>query len=139
MDHGGSTSAIIELHDSRVVGITPSSGSVIVRFRPAYVHRSEGRAGFDPGSGWVQDIDLVVSEAVLESSFTEMPGELDDGSLSVDNEVFENAIPFPLDVRGAVRFSAVSLNGERLVIQGTGATTVPVGEARYVEQFPGTE
>jgi hypothetical protein len=130
---------IIELHDSWVAGITTSGGSVLVRYYPAYVHCSEGRAGFDPGSVWVQDIDLVVSEAVLESSFTEMPRELDDGSLSVGNEVFENAISFPLDVRGAVRFSVVSRNGERLVIQGTRATVVPVGKGRYVEQFPGTK
>jgi hypothetical protein len=87
----------------------------------------------------VQDLDLILSEAVLESSFTEMPRELADGSLSVGDELYENAIPFPLEVRGTVRFSAVSQNGERLVIQGTRATAVPIGDACYVEQFPGTK
>jgi hypothetical protein len=132
-------SSIIELHDSCVVGITSSGCSVIIQFRPAYVHCSEGRAGFDPGSGWVQDIDLVVSEAVLVSSLSEMPQQLADGSLLVDDEVFENAIPLPLELRGVIRFSAMSLNRERLVIQGTRATAVPVGEARFVEQFPDTK
>lgn len=131
--------AAIELHDSWVVGIIPSGGSLLVRLGPAYLHRSEGHPGFDPGSVWVQDLELVFSEAVLESDFTELPRRLLDGSLSVGNDVLENCIPLPLDVRGVVRFSAVSLEGERLIIQGTRAMAVTVGEACYVEQFPGTK
>lgn len=138
MDHEGPMNACIELHDSRMHGVVAPGGSVVVQFRPAYVHRSEGRPGIDPGTGWVQDFDLVVSEAVLVSTFTELPRDLWDGSLSVGDEVFENEIPLPLDLRGAVRFSAEGSNGERLAIQGARATAEPVGEARYVEEFPGT-
>jgi hypothetical protein len=130
---------VIELHDSCVAGVTSSEGSVIVQIRPAYLHRSEGRPGFDPGSGWVQDLDLIVSDAVLESSFTEMPRELVHGTLSVGNEVFDNLIPFPLDVQGALRFCAIGLDEERLAIQGTRATAVLVAKACFIEQFPGTE
>lgn len=130
---------VIELHDSCVAGITTSGGSIVVRFRPAYVHRSQDRAGLGPGSVWLQDLDLVFSEAESESTFSEIPQDLYDGSLSVDDEVFENAIPFSLDLRGAVRFSAVGDQGEQLVIRGTQATAVPVGQACYLEQFPGTE
>jgi hypothetical protein len=126
----------IELHDSRVVEITLCGNSIVVGFSPAYIHRSAEQPGFDPGSVWAQDFDLIVSEAVLESNFTEMPCELDGGSLSVGNEVFQNIVPYPLDVQGDVRLSASNL-GERLVISGTRITVVPVGEARYVEQFPG--
>ena len=137
MDHGGTTSSSIELHDSHVAGIALSGDCVIVHLRPAYVHRSEGRPGIDPGSGWVQDLDMVVSEAMLVSRFSKMSRDLDDGSLSVGNEVFENIVPLPIDVRGAVCFSAVS-QSERLIIQGTRATVVSIGDARYVEPFPGT-
>jgi hypothetical protein len=126
--------SVIELHDSEVAGITQSGGSIVVHFRPAYVHRSEGRPGIDPGSGWLQDLDLVVSEAVLISVFTELPRTILDGSLTVDG-VIDSIIPLPLDVSGAVRFSAESWNEERLVIQGTRATIVSVGEARYLEEF----
>src|SRR5436190_89572 len=139
MDLGDSMNRVIELHDAWVVEITPSGSSVVVRFGPAYVHRSDGCPGSDPGSCWVQDLDLVVSEAVLESTFTEMPQQLDVGSLSVGSEVFENAVPFPFDMPGVIRFSARSLIGERLVIQGTRVRVVQVGDARYVEQFPGTK
>jgi hypothetical protein len=82
-------------------------------------------------------MEFVISEFVLESSFSELPQELDDGSLRVGSTVFENIVPLPLDVRGAVRFSVLSMSGERLVIQGIRATVVPLGKSRYVERFSG--
>jgi hypothetical protein len=131
--------SVIELHDSWVVGVIPSDGTITVRLGPAYVHRSDCRPATDPGSVWVQDIDLVISEFVLESRFNELPQELDDGLLSVDNLVFENIIPFPFDMRGSVRFSARSISGEVMVVHGSKASFVPVGEGRYVESFPGNQ
>jgi hypothetical protein len=134
VDLGGGRNSMIELHDSEVAGITQSGSSIVVLFRPAYVHHSEGRPAIDPGTGWLQDLDLIVSEADLISGFSEMPRTVLEGSMSVDDEVFSNVIPLPLDVRGAVRFSAESWNEERLIIQGTRATIVPKGEARYLEE-----
>jgi hypothetical protein len=129
--------SVIELHDSWVVGITLSCNAVVVRFGPAYVHHSENRPGFDRGSVWVQDLDLTFSAGKLESSFSELPQELDGGELMLGCEVFENLLRLPLDVKGVIQFSALSINGECLVIRGNSATVVPVGEARYVEQFSG--
>jgi hypothetical protein len=131
--------SIIELHDSRLIEIVSCGSSVVVRFGPAYVHRSALRPGFDPGSVWTQDFDLIVEEAVLESGFTELPCDLDGGSLSVGKDIFENIVPNPLDVHGDIRFSATNLVGESFVMSGTRIVVRPVGEARYVEQFPGNK
>jgi hypothetical protein len=129
--------SVIEIHDSKIVGVMPSAGSIVVRMSPAYVHRSEGRPGFDSGSVWVQDIELTISDFELESNLPELPQELDGGSIQLGSQVFENIIPLPLDVRGAIRFSVLALSGESLIIQGSGATVVLLGEPRYVEQFSG--
>jgi hypothetical protein len=43
----------IELHDSVVANIATLEGAAIVSFQPAYLHKSEGRPGFDAGSGWL--------------------------------------------------------------------------------------
>ena len=137
--NGTGMKSIIELHDSRVIRIVPCGSSIVVRFGPAYLHRSAQRPGFDPGSVWTQDFDLIVAEAMLESGFTEIPCDLDGGSWSVGNDAFENIVPYPLDIRGDIRFSAANLIGERLVINGTRITVQPVGEARYIEQFPGNK
>jgi len=40
-------------------------------------HRSQGCPGIDPGSGWMQDLDLMISEGMLGSSSTESPEKLD--------------------------------------------------------------
>ncbi len=34
---------IIEIHDSRVTDIIESDGTVVVHFKTAYLHKSEGR------------------------------------------------------------------------------------------------
>ena len=127
----------VEIHDSRLVGVTPDGRDLVLRLAPAYVHRSAGRPGIDQGSGWLQDIDLVISEAVVESLPSEFPVDLSDGSFS-DGEVrWDNSIPLPLAVCGAVSLTAVTCHGEILAVRGTGASALTRGDARYVEEFPG--
>ena len=126
----------VELHDSTLAGIEAVGRDVVIRLAPAYVHHSEGRPGIDPGSGCHQDIDLVIREAVTESSPSRLPCWLSDGALSIGEATWENAIPLPLAASGAVSFSAVTAEGESLVVRGTSAEALPRGEARYVEPFP---
>jgi hypothetical protein len=96
-----------------------------------------GRPGIDQGSGWLQDIDLVISEAIVESLPSELPDSLSDGSFSVGEVCWDNAIPLPLAVAGAVVLTAVTIRGELLAVRGTGASAATLGEWRYVEEFPG--
>lgn len=126
----------IELHDSTLASITPDGHDLILCLAPAYVHRSAGRPGIDQGSGWLQDIDLVISEAVVESLPTEFPVDLSEGSFSVGEVRCDNSIPLPLAVSGAVSLVAVTCRGELLAVRGTGASTVTRGELRYLEEFP---
>jgi hypothetical protein len=44
-------SALKEGAVNAAVAVEPAAGAVTVRLA-AYVHRSDGRPGFDPGSGW---------------------------------------------------------------------------------------
>jgi hypothetical protein len=138
MTNLGEKRASIELHDSRLTVVVLSDESVIVQFRPAYVHCSNGRPGVDAGTGWVQDIDLVIGEPRIESSLSQFPMILGHGALSIGGCVFENVIPLPLDARGqAVGLWVEAINGERLALTGKWATTSYCGEPRYVEDFPG--
>lgn len=129
----------IELHDSTISGIVFMAHSLVVRFRPGYIHRSAGRPGFDPGSGWVQDIDLIFENARLESGFTQFPFDLWDGSVSVDDVIFNNEIPFPIDARGEIRVSFKNRKGEIMVINANRMSVRTVGRARYVEEFHGSD
>jgi hypothetical protein len=124
----------IEFHDSTLAGIAFDGRDLVVSLAPAYVHRSAGRPGVDPGSGWLQDVDLVVTEAIVESSPSEVPVELCDGSLSVGEALWDNLLPLPLAASGATSLVVITGRGERLAVRGAGASIVIRGEPRYLEE-----
>jgi hypothetical protein len=126
----------LEIHDSTLAGVDYVGGDVVVRLAPAYIHRSERRPGIDRGSGWLQDIDLVVHAGVVECSPSQMPCWLADGSLTIGDTNWNNCVPIPLAASGVVTLSAITENSERLVIRGSGVETVSRGEFRYVEECP---
>jgi hypothetical protein len=72
---GALVNSIVEIHDSELAGTTLIGRDLALRLEPAYVHRSAGRPGIDRGSGWLQDIDLVISEANVESLPAELPAK----------------------------------------------------------------
>ncbi len=128
---------MVEIHDSTFAGIEAVGPDVVVRLAPAYVHHSEGRPGVDPGSVWLQDVDLIIRQAAIESSPSRFPGWLSEGILSIGEAIWENVIPLPLTAPGVVSFSADTGEGETLVVRGMDAEALPRGEPRYVEPFPG--
>lgn len=129
--------SVVEIHDSTLAGITPDGRNLVLRLEPGYVHRSEGRPGIDQGSGWLQDIDLIVSEAVAESLPVQLPSVLSDGAFSIGEVRWDNTIPLPLTASGLIRLTVVTDRGELLIIRGTAASIVVRGELRYVEEYPG--
>lgn len=129
----------VEIHDSRVARITPKGKNLVISLGSAYLHCSAGRPGIDPGSGWLQEIDLVISGAVIEALPSELPVDLCDGSFAVGEARWENSIPLPLAVSGAVSFAAETARGELLTVRGIGATAVRHGEPRYLDDFPGAD
>jgi hypothetical protein len=127
----------LEIHDSTLAGIDTVGNDVVVRLAPAYIHRSVGRPGIDPGSGWLQDIDFVIREAVVASSPLQFPCWLSDGALSIGKTCWDNCFPLPVAASGAVTLSAMTEHGERLVIFGRGVETISHLGLQYVEQFRG--
>ena len=128
--------AAIEIHDSELAAVVATQNGVIVRLSPAYVHRSVARPGFDAGSGWSQPVEMLFVSGVVEGKLPELPCTLDDGCVSGGAE-FRGMIPLPCVVETAVRFEARNLHGDLVVIRGVGLEVRPIGDASYVEEFPG--
>jgi len=128
---------IIELHDSEVAAITEVGSQIVVFFSHAYIHQSEGRPGWDPGSGWSQSAALVFSEAILEGELPEFPAEIWDGTLVVGGDRLNNQIPAPFVHAGEVALRLKVGLPEDLWIRGRGATLTLLGDAVYVEEFSG--
>lgn len=111
---------------------------MVLVLAPAYVHRSTGRPGIDPGTGWTGTARLAVGSGVIVARPAELPCELTTGSLRFGSREIANCVPVPFSEDGSVEFEAVTLFGERLAIQGRSLRLTLLGEAAFVESFPGS-
>lgn len=128
---------IIELHDTKMVGLI-EVGTQMILFLRAYIHQSEGRPGWDAGSGWVQAVALTFTEGSLEGELPELPADIWEGSLIMADNVLRNYIPLPFIYRGDVALRIRLDNPADIVITGKQAVLTRIGEAVYVEEFTGT-
>jgi hypothetical protein len=69
----------IELHDSVLAYADKKNGLVEIGLMPAYVHSSTGVLGVDSGTGWVQNIAVVVEGGSIEGQLPEMLCDLSGG------------------------------------------------------------
>jgi hypothetical protein len=127
----------MEIYDSTLVSVADDGGHVVIDFKPAYIHRSTGTPGVDPGGGWAQDVVLRVENGTIDGGVPEMPCDLWEGSLQVGNQKIENIIPLPLDYQGAVTLILVAQDESRVVIRGSAISAILVGEPKFIEEFPG--
>src|SRR5213083_245493 len=85
----------LEFHDSRVSSITSDGTHLSMRFKAAYLHKSEGVPGVDEGTGWVQEGQLVFSNAKWQGSFEIGDGWLINGQLTAGSEKPRSMVPVP--------------------------------------------
>jgi len=131
---------VIEIHDSRVTAIANRDGMVIVHFQPAYLHKSEGRPGFDAGTGWVQEARLTFAEAAISGDFPDWPCDVMNGELIVGGERHLNSIPVPFvpvpfETPALTELHMVCDSVHTVTVTGRGVRLELVGEPRYVEEF----
>lgn len=125
----------IELHDSTVSEIANRNGTVIVHFVPAYLHKSEGRPGFDCGTGWVQDAQLIFAEGSFSGGCPDLPRNIMDGELMIGQELYANEVPVPLEFTGTAELRLVFDPRHAVTVKGQSARLQLLGEPRYVEKF----
>lgn len=126
---------LIELHDSRITAIRQAGGDVQLDL-DAYVHMSEGRPGIDPGTGWTMPVTMTVRSGTLVRDFEGGSLWITEGTIRVGANVLDNECPVPVDVDDAVEVSVAGHEGS-LTVTGTGLRVEAMGEARFVEVFPG--
>jgi hypothetical protein len=118
----------IELHDSWVAGITLHGGEALVALRPAYVHRD--------GSGWTQDIALMIHRASVTGAVAILPVDISEGTLHVGDHAFPNLVPIASAPDITVALELVLTSGEAIMVRGHGLDVVVRSEAKYVEPSP---
>jgi hypothetical protein len=125
----------IELHDTKVLWWR-AEGSILRIRLDAYVHVSSGEPGLDPGTGWSQEVDVVVQNASIVAVPSETSLWITRGSVEVEGSL-QDGLPLPFDASGAIRIEWTGAEG-RLAVSGSGLSVIPLDEPRFVEKFPGS-
>jgi len=126
---------VIEIHDSAVARIDEQQNDIVVDFLAAYLHKSEGRPGYDPGTGWRQEARLVFGDASVCGDFPDLPCVVMDGGLIVGGEQHDNEIPVPLASAAVAELRLIFDAVHAVTVTGRGVRLQLCGEPRYVEDF----
>jgi hypothetical protein len=124
----------IEIHDSILASISILNGDAEFRLVPAYIHKSTGEPGVDSGTGWVQNIILRIRNANVCGAFSELPRDLEGGTLRIGSISFDNMIPMRASYSGEVELKLEAL-GESISAKGTELQIEFLDTPRYVEEF----
>lgn len=126
----------VEMHDSECLAVErddPGSGFVLL---DAYVHRTEGIPGVDPGEGGSQRIRIRIEAMTVEGEIGQLPADIYEGSLTIGSVIQENMIPFPATYSDPVRLTLMlSIDARVIVLSGTGLAIESEGEFQYIEEF----
>jgi len=131
-----SLNAAIELHDSVVQSIFRNQLYLLVALRPAWIHKTTGTPGVDAGSCFVQDVILEFGTAETAGEIGDLPADMLDGELRIEDMVFSNMITLPCEFVGATSFSIhLSPDYRAISITGHGIKAKLEGEPRYIQEF----
>jgi hypothetical protein len=121
----------VALGDSKVLQLTFTSSSLRIVL-DAYVHVSQGKPGFDAGTGWSQQLQLVLGAAELLERPAALPLWLSAGAVDGD----QGLLPVPLQRPGPVQLLLEGAEG-RLQARGEGLAVEELSEPVFVERFAG--
>ncbi len=124
----------LELHDSEVSAAQEAAGTLHLLFSAAYIHRSEGRPGINPGAGYVQPAELVFSGASWHGLSPECAGPLSNGTLTVDGKTL-SLIPLPFSATGELNAEFVFVSGAILSVLAKSVACSCSGEPHFVETY----
>ncbi|MEO7107843.1 MAG: hypothetical protein ABIZ09_15820 [Rhodoferax sp.] len=127
----------IEFHDSDISAVRLSGSELRLVFNPAYVHRSAGRPGIDPGKGYLQPVEMVFSDAQSSERGGECIGTISSGFVATELVEYANVIPLPIALSGQVWAEITFNSGAVMRVTSTGFACVPTGDARYLEAYEG--
>lgn len=126
----------LELHDSQVESILVEGRNLALIFSAAYIHKSPGRPGRDAGTGWTQRIRLEFKKASLDGKPEKLPDRIDEGELDLGGKG-DGGISLPFLWDKPVRLSLIFQSGNEIQIYGDRLSVTELGDAVYVENFPG--
>lgn len=128
----------LEFHDSTVQSLEIADGMVRVIFDHAYIHRSQGAPGIDPGQGDSQPLELVISDGECSPLTAECCGVISDGFVKIGAQAL-TLLPIPCVLTGDIVVQLDFGSGKSVTITGRSLHGFTTGKASFVETFDGLE
>lgn len=123
----------LELYQSRVSRIEREEERITIYFPHAYIYQAKGLPGRDPGTGWSQEVELSLDDALLQSATT-LPNMVDDGYFEVDGVQYD-IIPLPLGEHETGHLHLTFFDGSQLDVAGKYPIIKLIGKAKRLEDF----
>jgi hypothetical protein len=120
-----------ELHDSRVSHIELVDGVATIYFSHAYIHKSRGTPGKDSGTGWSQELQLVMWRACASGPLPPRSNTVAEGFLEVGG-IRHELIPLPFKRKVGARLYLVFVDGAEVEISGDRPLINLLGAAIYL-------
>ncbi|HKJ08355.1 MAG TPA: hypothetical protein VKA76_04630 [Gammaproteobacteria bacterium] len=127
-------SSALELADSRVSAVEVVDGVVTVQFSHAYIHKSRGRAGRDPGTGWSRPAALLMDDATCSGPLPPVPNTVSEGYVEVGG-IRHELLPLPFKRKVPARLALTFVDGTRLDVSGNRPVVELLGAPIYLEEF----
>ena len=124
----------IELFQSRISHVEWSDGLLTLHFPHAYIYQAKGTPGRDPGTGWSQEVELLLEDASVETPTATLPNMIEDGYFEMDGERFE-IIPLPLGEHDTGHLHLLLADGSELDVEGRNPVIKLIGKAKRLEDF----
>ena len=125
----------LELHDSRLDQIALVDGAAIIHFPHAYIHKSSGTPGKDPGTGWSQEVQLILASASYSGTLPTLPNTISEGHLEVGG-IRHELVPLPFSRRGKATLALVFTDGTQFEVNGERPVLELIGAAKFLENYP---
>ena len=123
----------IEFHDSELMEAARSDleASILV---DAYIHRWDD-LDRRSGTGWMQQVRLIVGKAVGHLPTLSGPTRIADGQIRIGPLSHVNLVPMPIQSEEPVSLKIQLVSGGTLEVSGESVRSETIGEARYVEDL----
>jgi hypothetical protein len=125
----------LEFHDSILTAFDARAKHVELLL-DAYIHRWERLNDGWRGTGWMQSVRIVMSNAITVPAVPPLPVDISDGGLQLDTGAPDTVVRLPLQASGEIRIwlqlstaDAVEVTGSTVRIEATAAP-------RCIEELP---
>lgn len=123
-----------ELHDSRVSHIELVDEVATIYFSHAYIHKSRGTPGKDAGTGWSQELQLVMWSASTSRQLPARSNTVSEGFLEVGG-IRHELIPLPFKRKVGARLYLLFVDGVEVEIVGDKPLINLLGTPIYLEDL----